>query len=104
MPLDFSGYNIPDHTQSALTKYIEQGIPTGGFLNAVLRNNLADAMATADTFNMYYLKDIVTWVWNHALSNSWGDTPTINAWLESFKNKRVIIPIIEIKQVDANDN
>lgn len=41
--IDFTYRAIPTYTMVALKRYIEQRIPTGGFLEAVLSNNLKEA-------------------------------------------------------------
>ena len=64
--LNFNGYKIPEHTKIALTGYIEQGTPVGGFLHAILTNNLHGAVGSADSENIQALKDIVDWVYMYA--------------------------------------
>lgn len=60
--LDFTGYNIPEHTKSALNRYHQQGSIPGGFLQAVFRNDLFSSVARADAENLSALKDIVFFV------------------------------------------
>jgi hypothetical protein len=79
--LDFSDYKVPEHTQIALSDYIERGIPVGGFLNAVLANDLAGAVGRADAANLHALKDIVNWVYNHAPQNCHGNEALYRRWL-----------------------
>ena len=86
--LDFSGYNIPSHTQYALTDYIERGIPVGGFLHAVLSNNLVDAVSKADVQNLPALKDIVNWIVTRAPQGSWGAEALLLRWIQEHPSKK----------------
>lgn len=66
--LDFSewpGNAIPAHTQEALKNYVERGYMPGGFLTAVLCNNLSEAAFRADSQNTPVLAEITKYVvWN----------------------------------------
>lgn len=58
----FEGYNIPGHTQASLTRYLENGYMPGGFLTAVMTNDLYRAVSSADEANTRALADIARWV------------------------------------------
>lgn len=79
--LDFSGYNIPSHTQYALTQFIEHGIPLEGFLHSVLSNDLFGAMGSADGDNLPALKDITDWIYMNAPQSSWGTEAKVLRWI-----------------------
>ena len=85
--LDFQYYNVPDHTKGALERYILRGIPPGGFLEAVLSNDLKGAFARADIENRNAMYEIVTWIHNYAPSGCWGSKDRVNEWLKSFHSK-----------------
>jgi hypothetical protein len=87
--LDFSDYRIPTHTQTALIDYIERGIPVGGFLHAVLSNNLVDAVNKADAQNLPALKDIVSWIVAQAPQGSWGMEALVLRWIQEHPAKKV---------------
>ena len=76
---------IPELTQGALQRYVKQHIPTGGFLRAVLKNDLFGAMSKADESNQAALHAICMYVYNEMPCNCWGNEETINAWLEVDK-------------------
>ncbi len=57
---------IPSTTQASITRYVEQGIKPGGFLTAVLSNDLRNATGRADEQNLAALPAIVRWFANHA--------------------------------------
>lgn len=73
---------IPPLTQFALVRYVEDRIATGGFLNAVLTNNLFSAIAKADESNVQALRAIVRYIYNEMPGNCWGDAKTVKEWLK----------------------
>lgn len=54
--------NIPEHTKYALDLWVNDHLPTGGFLEAVINNNLEVAVARADDENRVALADIVVYI------------------------------------------
>ena len=56
---------IPSTTQASITRYVEHGIKPGGFLTAVLSNDLYNATGRADQQNLVALPAIVRWFANH---------------------------------------
>jgi len=83
MTLDVTGYEgrIPQYTLAALTRYVEKGFQPGGFLTAVLANDLFGAVGRADAENSQALKAIVEFVYNQMPSNSWGSREAVQDWL-----------------------
>ena len=89
-PLDFTGYEglkgndlyIPPHTRMALRNYVEEGYMPGGFLTAVLCNDLFGAVARADDENIQSLKDITTYVYNRLPADCWGNAKKMRDWTE----------------------
>lgn len=79
-PLNFAGYNVPEHTQGALRRYVEQGMYPGGFLEAVLTNNLMAAVARADSENQAALIGICMFVYNEVPSAAWGNVDKMHEW------------------------
>lgn len=77
----FNHANVPGHTQDALVNYFVHGYEPGGFLSAVLRNDLVGAATKADSTNRECLAHIAIWIMNHAPYGSWGDQESINGWL-----------------------
>lgn len=79
-PLDFTGYDIPDHTKGALRRYVEQGLMPGSFLEAVLTNDLMGATGRADPHNIFALKEICMFVYNEIPATAWGSRERMEAW------------------------
>jgi hypothetical protein len=73
--------DIPESTQYALAQYVTEGQSVGGFLEAVLSNDLQGAFAHADTENQRELKNIVQWVYNVAPRGCWGGAEKVAEWM-----------------------
>ena len=56
---------IPSTTQASITRYVEHAVKPGGFLTAVLSNDLRNATGRADQQNLVALPAIVRWFANH---------------------------------------
>jgi hypothetical protein len=70
----------PDILESLLN-YAYRGVPTGGFLNAVLSNDLTEAVSRADSYNAFWLKSIVTFIYMELPAPCWGSQDKVDAWL-----------------------
>lgn len=85
IPKDFrdkcSIHNIPEYMYGALYRYITYRIPPGGFLTAVICNDLMDAISKADGTNIHILKNYVQFLYNEAPSGCWGSRQIYNEWL-----------------------
>ncbi len=75
---------IPGYTMTTLENYIDRGVPTGGFLRAVLGNDLQEAVARADENNIVALPAIVGWLSCNAPSACWGSPKLVADWLRRF--------------------
>ncbi|MCA1800188.1 MAG: hypothetical protein LC650_02735 [Actinobacteria bacterium] len=86
--LDFTGYNIPSHTQGSLERYAAQGIAPGGFLTAVLTNNLFGAVSRADDYNLEALTEIVRFVYNRMPMSCHGSTEAMAEFMTYVRDRR----------------
>lgn len=77
---------LPDHMKKAVKNYLEEGIPPGHFLTAVLCNDLKEAIARADDINILALPNIVSWFYNNAPKACWGSEDNFNSWIESKRD------------------
>ena len=71
--------------QGAILRYIEQRIPPGGCLRAILANDLREAVGRADPDTEAALGHIVTWLYNYAPGSCWGSSEKVDAWLRAEK-------------------
>ena len=74
--------SLPEGLQGGLMQYIEHGIEPGGFLKAVLTNDLFGAFGQADSINRHRMFDIFQWLYNEAPSQCWGSKERFEAWIE----------------------
>ncbi len=77
--LDYSG--LPEHLRPGLKAYIEQRVPPGGFIRAVLENDLLRASGQADHINRHLLPEITQWVYMEAPQACWGTPEKVSEWL-----------------------
>lgn len=75
-------------TKDTLDRYAQQGIPTGGFLRAVLANDLMEAMGRADPGNRATMFEICSYVYNEIPYNCHGSYKIVDEWIEKHREKR----------------
>lgn len=81
---DWSQYpGVPEHTRGAIERYVFDRLEPGGFLTAVLCNNLMGAVGRADSENILALKDICQFIYNEVPSVAWGSEKNIAKWLDN---------------------
>lgn len=79
--MTFDELQIPDYTLDGIHRYIDEHCPVGGFLQAVLSNDLREAFARADDNNCRALFHIVAWLYNNAPSDCWGSPDRYTDWI-----------------------
>lgn len=72
---------IPTHIKNSLDLYVKTRRPTGGFLRAVLEDNLSETIIRADDASLAYIKEIVLYVLNNMPSPCWGSHEKVVEWL-----------------------
>ena len=73
---------IPEHMREGLAHYIMYGLRPGHFLQAVLENDLKEAVARADGHNAAALAGYVRFLYNGAPIMCWGTEELVNAWVK----------------------
>lgn len=73
---------IPSYMHGGITRYFRARLPPGGFLTAVLTNDLKGAALAADSENCRLLWDYVNFLYNYTPASSWGSKENVKAWLE----------------------
>lgn len=71
---------IPTNTLSTLDNWGKFGYECGGFLTAVLENDLFGAAARADHINIKLIPDIVRYVYNELPAACWGSPGAVKRW------------------------
>ena len=72
---------IPDHMIGGLRRYIENGVEPGGFLKALLGNDLKETFHRADDGNRRRVFEYLSFLYNYAPSDCWGSRDRVNAWM-----------------------
>ena len=71
---------LPEHMREPARLYIEEGELPGGFLTAVLCNDLVEAFDQADEENKSRMSDWVLWLYNDIPMPAWGTPTKVLAW------------------------
>jgi hypothetical protein len=71
---------------SSLRGYVEQHIPVGSFLEAVISNDLKQAVQQADDTNIRNIPAFVGYLYNNAPSECWGSKEKYKRWLAPKEN------------------
>ena len=79
---------IPEHTKHSLDAYGKKGVPVGGFLFAVLSNDIFAAVGRADDANYRALGDIVKYVYNNLPMGCHGSEEAVERWLAQHSAAR----------------
>jgi hypothetical protein len=71
---------VPAHLHEGLLRYVQDGILPGSFLQAVLCNDLREAVSRADPFAFVGLPALITFLEYHAPIPAWGSRRRVLAW------------------------
>ena len=82
MTYRFRQYYISEHMLDGIKRYVEQRVPPGDFLTAVLCNDLREACGRADDGNLANLPAYVAYLYNEAPGACWGSKEKMLAWLQ----------------------
>ena len=74
---------LPEHMIGGVVRYVLHGIKAGGFMDAVIRNDLFKAVGKADDVNREYLHAYCNFFYNHAPSNCFGSQDKRDAWIKA---------------------
>jgi len=80
---------ISERLVSSLQRYVKHGIPTGGFLNACLSNNLQEAVVTADDNNINCLRQIMKYICSEVPIKAWGNPFLVRKWVELHTKRKL---------------
>jgi len=70
-----------EEIKETLERYVRDRTPAGGFLSAVLSNDLTEACGRADMRNQIRLHEIVSYIYNNLPMLCWGSPEKVDAWL-----------------------
>ena len=78
--MNLSDYSKISHMAPSLVRYVMGGSAVGGFLQAVISNDLKGAVNRADSGNLPLIPVVVCWLYNKAPSNCWGSVEAYDEW------------------------
>lgn len=84
--IDFTTGN--DILDESLENYLMYGISPGGFLTAVLTNNLYLAATRADHFNKSRIPEITQAIIYNMPAQSYGTASVVDEWIKDKDNRR----------------
>lgn len=83
---------IPEQLREGIEAYITIGRPTGSFLQAVLSNDLADAIARADAASMRGIRSVLDYLRSEQVPpKCWGSAERVRTWLTLSATQRETI-------------
>jgi len=87
-PYVYRDWIIKPNMVEALQAYVEQGRPLGGFLTAVLENDLVRACGNADDDNVNNIPAFAAWLYNECPLSAWGSPEKVRAWLTAHEQEK----------------
>lgn len=79
----------PIHLRESIDRYVNEGVPVGSFLSAVLANNLEASVTRADEANVILLPHIVAYVIQNVPFNVWGSEFKVDRYIEKKERERM---------------
>ncbi len=79
---------IPPLILQGFNNYVKLGVPPGGFLRAVLENDLKGAFGKADLYSRAAMFEIVDYLYNEVPAACQGSPEKVTAWLEAKAKER----------------
>jgi hypothetical protein len=98
-------YQIPEYMRPGILRWIEEGIIPGGFLTAVIENNLRESFDKADDQNMFRIHSYLLFFYNCAPAPCWGSIKKVKEWANKggLKEKPRYIHPIEDDDIEAGE-
>jgi hypothetical protein len=79
--LDFTGYDVPAHTQLCLENYFYHGLEPGSFMACMLRGNYEFAINLADHENYHSIDEIRRFIEDRIPEEIRGSEQRVRAWI-----------------------
>ena len=95
---------LPPHIRGGVKRYIEEYIPPGDFLQAVICNKLKESFMYADDINIDRMFSIVNFFYNDAPLICWGSEERMNNWLRRRMFERGVQIIYKPLHVCGTDD
>lgn len=80
MEAGFAKCGIPERMRPGIRDYLVHGHPAGGFLTAIITNDLRGSFERADWENQQIILNYLKFFYNHAPSPAWGSKAKYDEW------------------------
>ena len=84
----YSNSGVGTHTFKSLVDYAKLGYAPGGFLNAVICNDLTESINRADHRNLHGITAIAAFVYNELPAECWGSPEKVQAWYKKIQDAK----------------
>lgn len=81
-------YRIPESLHAGLERYLKHGIRPGGFLCAVISNDLKEAALRGDPVNQPAIPRIVAFLCAEVSDTAWGSPAKLDQWIADRQRDR----------------
>jgi hypothetical protein len=79
---------VPEHLKNGLRLYLQHGYIPGDFLQAVLRNDLKEAISRGDHYSIMGLRGLVVFLYNYVPTLCQGSKSAMVAWAKLSEEER----------------
>jgi len=70
--------------RAAIDRFVRDRLRPGGFVNAILENDLLEAINRADSANLFLIPHIVAYMAEHVPASARGSEAWVNDWLQGL--------------------
>ena len=74
--------------KESIDRYVTLGVPTGGFLEAVISNDLREAYGRADDTSLLILFELVSYLYRACPAGCWGSPENYRSWISRHAEQR----------------
>jgi hypothetical protein len=78
---------VPASIRGACEKHVVHGLQPGGFVEALLTNNLTEAITRADKHNLQRIDEIVLYLLNALPLTCWGSEEKVKLWRDMIEDE-----------------
>jgi hypothetical protein len=77
---------LPEHLREGMRLYLQDGVTPGGWMCAVLDNDLSNAVQRCDDRALGTLRNLFEWLCMYAPASAWGAPDKRAAWQNEIRN------------------
>lgn len=84
----FRDFYIRENMMESIKAYVKEGRPVGNFLQAVICNDLKEAVGRADDENLQNIPAFVAYFYNETPMACWGSRERMRDWLDGKQKEK----------------